>query len=136
MACLCAVLCSVGAAQAAPLAIAEQPIPPLSVGMEFRVFLRATGGSPPYVWSVSSGDLPDGVILTPEGLLSGRPTKPGKFDVVLKVEDSGRPPHTITKDLHGSVSASLLLEWLDQPKVRDNRIDGVRPGLQWLAGRI
>lgn len=124
MACLCAVLCSVGAAQAAPLTLAEQPIPPLSVGLEFRVFLRATGGSPPYVWSVSRGDLPDGVTLTPEGLLSGRPTKPSKFDVVLKVEDSGRPPHTITKDLHGTVSASLLLEWLDPPKVHDNRIDG------------
>jgi hypothetical protein len=122
--CLCAVFCAIVAGQAAPLTITEQAVPALNVGMEFHMFLRASGGSPPYVWSVASGELPDGITLTPEGLLSGRPTKPGKFDLVLKVEDSGRPPHSVTKDLHGTVSVSLLLEWLDSPKVHDGRIDG------------
>lgn len=111
-------------AQPAPLTIPEQPIPPLSAGVDFRVFLRAEGGAPPYVWTVTSGELPTGLTLTPEGCLCGRPSKAGKFDVVLKVEDSGHPAHTITKDFHFPVSASLLLEWLDPPAVHDDRIDG------------
>ncbi|MFY9648254.1 MAG: putative Ig domain-containing protein [Terriglobales bacterium] len=116
--------CSLLAAQAPPLAVLEQPLPALEVGVEFHIFLHATGGVPPYIWSVASGDLPDDITLTPEGLLSGRPTKPGSFALTLKVEDSGHPEHTINKELNIAVTASLLLEWLQPPKVRDNRIDG------------
>jgi hypothetical protein len=76
------------------------------------------------VWSVASGDLPDGVTLSPEGLLAGRPTKTGTFSLTLKVEDSGHPAHTINKEIQIAVASSLLLEWLQPPKVRDNRIDG------------
>ena len=107
-----------------PLSVVNEPMPSMEAGVEFHVLLHATGGAPPYVWSVASGDLPDGVTLTPEGLLGGRPTAPGAFLVTLKVEDSGHPPHTINKDFRLDVAASLLLEWLQSPKVRDNRIDG------------
>jgi hypothetical protein len=112
------------AAQAPPLAVVEEPLPAIEVGVEFHHFLHASGGIPPYVWSVAGGDLPDGISLTPEGLLSGSPTQPGAFDVTLKVEDSGHPAHTINKQVHAVVTASLLLEWLHYPKVNDNRIDG------------
>jgi len=108
----------------APLAVVEEPLPTIEAGVEFHVLLHASGGAPPYVWSVASGDLPDGITLTPEGLLGGRPTTPGDFAVTLKVEDSGHPAHTINKDFRIVVTASLLLEWLRSPKVRDNRIDG------------
>lgn len=117
------VLCGAAAAQP-PLAISDEPLPPLHVGVEFRAFLHATGGVPPYVWSLAGGDLPEGIDLSPEGLLAGRPAKPGTFAVTLKVEDSGHPAHSITKDFRVAVTASLLLDWLEPPKVRDNRIDG------------
>ena len=113
------------AAQPPPLAISEGPLPPLEAGVEFHILLHASGGVPPYVWSVASGDLPEGVTLTPEGLLTGRPSKPGAVTLTLKVEDSGHPAHSINKEFKAVVSASLLLEWLQPPKVRDNRIDGV-----------
>jgi hypothetical protein len=117
--------CGLLAAQAPPLAIVDEALPPLDAGVEFHMLLHASSGVPPYVWSVASGDLPEGVTLTPEGLLAGRPTKPGAFTLTLKVEDSGRPAHTINKEFRGVVAASLLIEWLQPPKVRDNRIDGV-----------
>ncbi len=88
------------------------------------MLLHASGGVPPYVWSVDGGDLPEGVALTPEGCLCGRPAKPGAFAFTLRVEDSGHPAHTITKEFTAVVSAPLLLEWLQPPKVHDNRIDG------------
>jgi hypothetical protein len=111
-------------AQPAPLAVVDEPLPSMEAGVEFHTFLHASGGVPPYVWSVATGDLPEGISLSPEGLLEGRPTKPGSFDLMLKVEDSGRPAHTISKEFKVVVSAALLLEWLDTPKVHDNRIDG------------
>ena len=117
--------CGLLAAQAPPLAVVDEPLPPIDAGVDFHILLHATGGVPPYVWSVANGDLPDGVTLTPEGLLAGRPAKPGTFTFTLKVEDSGRPAHTINKDLRVAVATSLLIEWLQPPKVRDNRIDGV-----------
>ena len=116
--------CAMVAAQTAPLAVIDEPIPSIEAGVEFHVLLHATGGVAPYVWSVASGDLPEGVNLTPEGLLGGRPTKPGAVAVTLRVEDSGRPAHTVNKEFRVVVVAALLLEWLQPPKVRDNRIDG------------
>ena len=111
-------------AQIAPLTIVDEPLPAIEAGVEFHFLLHATGGVAPYVWSVASGELPDGITLRPEGLLAGRPTKPGMFTLTLRVEDSGHPAHTISKEFRVAVVTSLLLEWLDSPKVRDNRIDG------------
>jgi hypothetical protein len=117
-------LCTVGVAQTPLLTIVDETPPPMEVGVEFHFFLHANGGVPPYVWSVTDGDLPDGITLTPEGLLSGRAAKPGAFIVTLKVEDSGHPAHSIVREFRAVVTASLLLEWNQIPKVRDNRIDG------------
>jgi hypothetical protein len=116
--------CSLLAGQAMPLAVVDEPLPSIEAGVEFHTFLHATGGVPPYVWSVASGDLPEGVTLGSEGHLGGRPAKPGGFAFTLKVEDSGHPVHTVTKEFKVTVASSLLLEWLEEPKVRDTRIDG------------
>jgi len=117
--------CSLLAAQAPPLAFVDEAPPSLVAGVEFHVLLHARGGVPPYVWSVASGVLPEGITLRPEGLLAGRPAKPGAFTLTLKVEDSGHPAHTINKEFRAVVAASLLIEWLQPPKVRDDRIDGI-----------
>jgi hypothetical protein len=116
--------CGLLAAQPPPLTFVDEPLPAIDAGVDFHIFLHVTGGVQPYVWSVASGDLPQGITLSPEGLLSGRPTKHGAFSLVLKIEDSSHPAHTINKEFHAVVTASLLLEWLEPPKVRDNRIDG------------
>jgi hypothetical protein len=118
------VFCSLLAAQPLPLSVVDEPIPPIEVGVEFHLFLQATGGAPPYIWSVASGDLPEGISLSPPGLLSGSSAKAGEFSVTLQVQDSNRPPHLINKIIKGAVVSSLLLEWQQAPKVSDNRIDG------------
>lgn len=116
--------CSLLVAQAPTLAVVDEALPRLEAGVEFHTLLHATGGAPPYVWSVASGDLPEGVTLTPEGLFGGRPAKAGTFTVTLRVEDSGHPAHSADKEFKVVVAAPLLLEWLQLPTVHGNRIDG------------
>jgi hypothetical protein len=120
----CSLFASLLAAQPLPLSIVEEPIPPIEVGVEFHIFLQATGGAPPYLWRVASGDLPEGISLSPQGLLSGSSAKALTFSVTLQVQDSNRPPRLINKVIKGTVVSSLLLEWQQPPKVNDNRIDG------------
>ena len=117
-------LCFLVSAQTQPLAVVDEPVPAMEVGVEFHLLLHATGGVAPYAWSVASGDLPEGIGLSPEGLLSGRSAKAGAFTLALKVEDSGHPAHSVNKELHAVVGTSLLFEWVEPPKVHDNRIDG------------
>src|SRR5208282_3307121 len=113
------------AAQAPPLAVVDEPLPPIEAGLEVHAVLHAAGGVPPYVWSIAGGELPEGITLTPEGLLSGRPTKPGAFSVTLNVEDSTHPANAIHKKIHAAVVAALALEWLQPPRAGGDRIDGV-----------
>ena len=123
LAALVACFCACAAAQTY-LAISDDPLPPMNTGGEYHAQLRATGIAPPFVWAVLAGDLPEGINLSASGELSGRPIKAGAYNFTLKVEDSGHPPRTVTKAYSPSVSEALLLDWLEQPKVRDNRIDG------------
>jgi hypothetical protein len=118
-------LCGLLAAQTAPpLAIGDDNLPALNAGIEIHIPLRATGGVPPYHWSAPASDLPEGIVLTSEGFLTGRPTKPGAFALTITVEDSSHPAHTINKAFHGQVTAALLLDWLRPPLIHGNQIDG------------
>ncbi len=118
-------LSAVAAAQTPPpLAITETSLPTLDAGMDFRLPLHVTGGVPPYRWTITDGDLPAGTIFTPDGVFSGRPTRPGNFAITVAVTDSDRPAHSISRDFHSAVTASLLLEWLRPPSVHGTQIDG------------
>ncbi len=109
---------------APPLTIVDETLPSLDPGVEVRIPLTARGGVPPYHWRVTAGNLPEGISLTPDGVLVGRPTALGKFAYTVTVEDSARPANRISKELQTVVSASLVLEWLRPPQVRGDRIDG------------
>lgn len=55
----------------------------------YRQTLRASGGGPPYAWSVNSGSLPDGLNLNRStGEISGVPSKTGTYFFSIKVTDS------------------------------------------------
>src|SRR6266581_4490042 len=52
------------------------------------VVLNASGGKPPYAWSVNSGALPGGLTLSTAGTLSGTPTAAGGFSFSVQVSDA------------------------------------------------
>lgn len=110
--------------QAPPLIITDQTLPSLNVGIDTRVPLRASGGMPPYQWTLTRGELPPGLNLDPGGYLFGRPLKPGSYEFTLTVTDSARPAHSVTKDFKSQVTAALLLEWQNPPSVQGDQITG------------
>jgi hypothetical protein len=72
-----------------------------AAGTAFSQTLTATGGVPPYTWSISSGALPAGLQLS-GGVVSGTPTAAGTFNVTLQVTDSQQ--QTATQALSITVS--------------------------------
>jgi hypothetical protein len=59
------------------------------VGLNYgTVTLVAAGGVKPYKWSISSGALPGGVVLSSIGTANGKPTTPGTFSFVVRVDDA------------------------------------------------
>src|SRR6266404_7945841 len=91
----------VNAVPGAPLLITSSPLPNAQAGIQFQASLTATGGVQPYVWSVTSGTLPSGIVLNAaSGMLSGTPTLGGQFDFSVQVSDSSSPtPQTAMKAL-------------------------------------
>jgi uncharacterized protein (TIGR03437 family) len=93
--------------QAAKLTISTQPPPPSgAVGVNYSYNFSATGGSPPYNWSVSSGTLPPGLALAPNGSLTGAPTTTGSFNFTIQVSDS--PLQSLAAQV-GSASFSIRI---------------------------
>jgi len=59
------------------------------VGVAYSSSLVATGGTPPYTYSISAGSLPSGLTLNPStGAITGTPTAAGSFNYTAKVVDS------------------------------------------------
>jgi large repetitive protein len=67
----------------------SSPLPNGTVGTAYSQTLVATGGTPPYSWSISAGSLPAGLSLNPSsGVISGAPTSAGNFNFSAQVTDS------------------------------------------------
>ena len=62
-----------------------------TVGDPYSVQLAASGGAPPYTWSVADGELPPGLELASDGTLSGTPTTQGAWTFTVEMRDSSAP---------------------------------------------
>ena len=94
------------------------PLPPGTVGTLYNstgVQFAATGGTPPYTWSVASGSsLPPGLSLDPStGLLSGTPTTAGTYNFGITATDSSTPPVPVTVNFTLVVSGPQNLAGLN-----------------------
>lgn len=67
-----------------PPAVATASLPGGLEGVSYLHTLAATGGVGPYVWSVASGSLPDGLGLSVGGVLAGTPTALGVFNFTVR----------------------------------------------------
>lgn len=70
-----------------PLTVASTPPLTGTVGVPYNQALSASGGTLPYVWSLASGSLPQGLSLSPAGVVAGTPTAPGLANFVIQLRD-------------------------------------------------
>jgi hypothetical protein len=57
-------------------------------GTPYNAHLSATGGTPPYTWSIPSGSFPPGIWLQGNGVLVGTPSQQGNYPFTIMVTDS------------------------------------------------
>lgn len=67
-----------------------------SVNLALVRTLVATGGTPPYTWSVIAGAIPTGLSFSSSGSLVSIPTVPGEYGFTARVTDSAQ--NTAVKD--------------------------------------
>ncbi|MES2834634.1 MAG: IPT/TIG domain-containing protein [Pseudomonadota bacterium] len=70
----------------------------------------ATGGTAPYSYAFTAGDLPPGVTLSPTGALSGTPTGGGTFFFNARATDSstGSGPYSTTQTYSIAIAAPAV----------------------------
>lgn len=80
-----------------PLVIQTISLPDTTAERPYTQTLQASGGVPPYIWSLASGSLGTGLNLSAAGTITGTPTTPGTSVFVVRVTDSAA--QTVTRTL-------------------------------------
>jgi len=73
-----------------PVHVVTTTLPQGTVGLPYNAQLAATGGVPPYKWSVL-GTLPPGLTYTTNGAILGTPTTAGNYSFAVSACDSEVP---------------------------------------------
>ena len=101
--------------------ITTDSLPGGTVGQAYSQTLSATGDGNIF-WSIASGSLPDGLILTPNGVLSGTPQKERTFTFTVMASNGVKPD--AVKEFNISVQTAVA------PAVPKTG-DGTR--IEWLS---
>ncbi|MCM2474840.1 tandem-95 repeat protein [Rhizobium sp. CG5] len=96
---------------APPLSVAPSSLPDGTAGVGYSQTLSASNGTAPYSYSLSSGTLPPGLILSSAGVLSGSPTTQGTYSFVLGVTDrygaQGAPAYSVAIAVAAPVASDV-----------------------------
>ncbi len=98
-----------------PLSVATSSLPSTYVGATYAAALSATGGTPPYAWSLASGSLPPGLALSVGGSVYGTLTASGTYSFTVGVSDGGSPPETASQALSIAVASRLAVSTTSLP---------------------
>jgi putative Ig domain-containing protein len=77
-------------------------------GLVFNSSVLGSGGSPPYSWNVSAGNLPPGLTLDPSsGVILGTPLQTGSVQFTVEMRDSTN--HAATRQCSIDVAAPVAI---------------------------
>jgi hypothetical protein len=119
-----------------PLVIQTVSLPDTTAERMYSQTLQATGGVPPYTWSLASGSLGTGMNLSAGGVISGTPTLPGTSVFVVRLTDSAS--QSVTRTLAITVKpADKLAPFgvLETPDVRAT-LNGIATGSGWALDNV
>lgn len=81
----------------APLTVTTQELPDGQEGLAYSAELGATGGPvADYTWTLVAGDLPPGLELSADGMITGTPTRAGEYAVTIGVNNPAQADLVIT----------------------------------------
>jgi len=90
-----------------PVAIATKSLPGGAQGVAYSQTLTAAGGASPYTWSLVPGsNLPAGLTLSNNGIISGTPTATATTSFTVQVADSSSPVQTAQATLSITIASS------------------------------
>lgn len=94
-----------------PLHVTTTTLPNAAVNSSYFSSVQATGGVPPFTWTLTSAPstLPPGLSLLSNGTVSGTPTSTGTFNFSVQVTDSESPAMTATGNVSITVTNLGLL---------------------------
>ncbi len=102
----------------APLAVSTTSLPAGVVNTVYTgATLQASGGTPPYSWSISAGTLPAGLNLN-AGAITGTPTAVGTSSFTVKVTDAAAG--TATAPLSITINTTLAITTTSLPAATVN----------------
>ena len=75
----------------------------------YNAIMAVKGGTAPYTWALTedSDPLPEGIVLTTDGKISGVMTAAGDFSFTVRVTDSSPTPQSLDKAFDMSVDVAL-----------------------------
>ncbi len=86
--------------------ISTTSLPAGSEGITYLAGIDASGGTPPYGWSLATGSLPPGLTMQPSsGVISGSPTSQGTFTFTVAAKDSSPTAQTQAQSLTIAIGA-------------------------------
>jgi uncharacterized protein (TIGR03437 family) len=91
-----------------PLTLSCVPAGSLFTTVAASVPCTASGGTSPYTFSIASGTLPPGLMLT-GAAISGTPTAAGSYTFTVQVTDSSNPTQTAVQSVTLTVNAGLTV---------------------------
>jgi len=115
-----------------PVVVDASPPPAGVVSNDYGFSFNASGGSPPFSWTVTAGALPGGLTLAPDGTLSGTPTVVGPFNFTVKATDSAPTPGTGSRPFSVTIDAPAPLV-IDPGLTPDVGVHGTAYGFTFTA---
>jgi hypothetical protein len=126
--------------------VVTQPPPPLVIQTvsladttaerTYSQTLQATGGVPPYSWSIASGNLGAGLNLSANGVISGTPMTPGTSVFVVRVTDSAQVSATRTLAIQVKPADKLApFGGLETPGY-NSTLNNIATGTGWALDNI